>query len=163
MEQSQVTGPAASDRSKTGGTRNRKKLGVLEPFRGPRRSIRYPTHDRVVSGSLCVLIVCVCAGWTAAQCPALVPKGPEPFKQLRYEEDYRYLRDESLRTDHLDRIKYIPLNKDESVYLSLGGEIRQRYEIFRNPEWAGSRLNQRRPRASGRSASCVPHRPSKRE
>ena len=82
-----------------------------------------------------MLIICVCAGWTAAQCPAPVPKGPEPLKQLRYEEDYQYLRDETLRDDYLDRIKYIPLNKGESAYISLGGEIRERYEFFRNPAW----------------------------
>ncbi len=61
---------------------------------------------------------------------------PPPFQQLRYLEDYSYLQDESLRREPLDRLKYIPLRKGKpDWYLSIGGEIRQRYEAFRNDNW----------------------------
>lgn len=60
---------------------------------------------------------------------------PPAFKQLRYEEDYRYLLDQGQRSDPLDFIKYVSLGGEGDRYLSLGGEIRQRYEYFHNPVW----------------------------
>jgi hypothetical protein len=54
---------------------------------------------------------------------------PPSFQPLRYEEDWRYLKDESMRSEWLDRMKYIPLNSG-GWYLSLGGEARIRYEYF---------------------------------
>ena len=58
-----------------------------------------------------------------------------PYKQLRYDEDYQYLQDASRRTDFLDAVKYIPLNRADDWYLTLGGEIRERYEYFQNWNW----------------------------
>ncbi|HEX8266830.1 MAG TPA: alginate export family protein [Pyrinomonadaceae bacterium] len=64
---------------------------------------------------------------------------PLPFQQLRYLEDYSYLRDKSLHTERLDRLKYIPLRKEKpDWYMSVGGEIRQRFETFRNDFWGGA-------------------------
>jgi hypothetical protein len=64
---------------------------------------------------------------------------PPPLQQLRYLEDYGYLRDKTLRRERLDRLKYIPLRKDKpDWYLSIGGEIRQRFEAFRNDFWGGA-------------------------
>jgi hypothetical protein len=60
---------------------------------------------------------------------------PPAYKQLRYDEDYVYLHDQSQRNDAWDLIKYIPLRNGPDRYLSIGGEIRQRYEYFRNPVW----------------------------
>jgi hypothetical protein len=60
---------------------------------------------------------------------------PPPFKQLRYEENYLYLRDSSGRSDYSDSLKYIPLNEKGSTYLTPGGEIRERYEYFENSLW----------------------------
>ena len=57
------------------------------------------------------------------------------YKVLRYEEDYRYLKDPSRRTDFWDSIKYIPLGAREDWYLSLGGELRERYEFFHNDDF----------------------------
>lgn len=55
-----------------------------------------------------------------------------PYKQLRYDEDWSYLKDPARRTDFWDSIKYIPFGGREDRYLSIGGEIRERYEFFRN-------------------------------
>jgi hypothetical protein len=64
---------------------------------------------------------------------------PPPFQQLRYLEDYSYLRDKSLRRERLDRLKYIPLRKGKpGWYLSIGGEIRQRFEAFHNDFWGAA-------------------------
>lgn len=57
---------------------------------------------------------------------------PPPLKNLRYDEDFSRLRDATKRTDWLDRLKFIPLNRSKSWYLTLGGEMRQRYETYRN-------------------------------
>ena len=59
---------------------------------------------------------------------------PPTYKILRYEEDYAYLRDAG-PTGFFDRIKYIPFTDDGEKYLSIGGEIRQRYEYTANPAW----------------------------
>ena len=57
---------------------------------------------------------------------------PEPAK-LRFDDDYRCFRDPDSRHGFPGRIKLIPLDQDEQVFLSLGGEIRQRYEYTRDP------------------------------
>lgn len=58
-----------------------------------------------------------------------------PFKQLRYDESYSYLRDVSGNTNGFDTIKFIPLTSTRASYLTLGGEIRERYEYFHNSQW----------------------------
>ena len=60
---------------------------------------------------------------------------PPAYKQLRYDEDYGYLRDPVAHSDPFDAIKFVPLGAEGDRYLSLGGEIRQRYEYFHNPVW----------------------------
>ena len=57
------------------------------------------------------------------------------FNQSRYKEDYRFLKNPTKRTDFFDPIKYIPLNKSESLYLTLGGETRQHFESINNKNW----------------------------
>src|SRR6266852_6313247 len=68
----------------------------------------------------------------AAQAPAIVSP---PFQPERSDEDYRYLSDPQRRRDPLDSLKFIPLGSGEANYLSIGGEIRERYEFFNNGEW----------------------------
>lgn len=58
---------------------------------------------------------------------------PPPYKLLRAEEDYRYLRDPSQRTDIWDPVKYVPLGLSEDCYFSVGGEVRERFELYHNP------------------------------
>ncbi len=57
------------------------------------------------------------------------------YKQLRFEEDYSYLADISLRNDYLDILKYIQLSKNKNWYLSLGGEARLFFEHYTNEAW----------------------------
>jgi hypothetical protein len=58
-----------------------------------------------------------------------------PYQKLRYEEDYTFLREARQRTDVFDPIKYLPFTPDGRLYLSIGGEIRARYEYTHNPAW----------------------------
>lgn len=64
-----------------------------------------------------------------------------PYKLLRYEEDYTYLKDPGYCPDCWDPIKYIPLTRLYDSYLSLGGEVRERYEVFRNPNAGSGSVN----------------------
>ncbi len=58
------------------------------------------------------------------------------YKMLRAEEDYSYLRDDSVsKADFWDPIKFIPLNNGKSIYISIGGEIRFQYEYFNDEAW----------------------------
>ncbi|CCQ91022.1 conserved exported hypothetical protein [Nitrospina gracilis 3/211] len=73
--------------------------------------------------------------------PALAAKEADrpPYNLSRYKEDYSFLRDASRRTDYLDPLKFIPLDRQGDFYFSLGGETRQHFEYIDNENWgAGS-------------------------
>lgn len=57
---------------------------------------------------------------------------PDPVRPAiafnRWEEDWSVLADPRLRTEPLDDLKYIPLGTDPMSYLSLGLNLRERYE-----------------------------------
>lgn len=57
----------------------------------------------------------------------------EPFKVLRHEEDYSYLKNDTTGLKNLNRIKYLSLNK--KLYVSIGGELRYQYERYENENW----------------------------
>ena len=63
------------------------------------------------------------------------PPNPPPFEKLRYEEDYRYLRNPAASSSWLDPIKHIELSGLSDSHVSLGGEIRWRYDNRQNPAW----------------------------
>lgn len=57
------------------------------------------------------------------------------YKSLRYEEDYAYLKYPPRYNDFWSPLKYIPLGILDGWYLSIGGEMRQRYEFYHNEEY----------------------------
>lgn len=63
---------------------------------------------------------------------ALSSETRQGFKSLRYDEDYNFLSDPALRTDPWDSVKYVPLRDGRAGYLSLGGEMRLRFESYEN-------------------------------
>ncbi|WP_177204867.1 alginate export family protein [Hymenobacter arizonensis] len=65
---------------------------------------------------------------------AAAPPRPRP---LRYDEDYRYLRDSTRRRGALDPVKYLPLRgpAQPAWFLTLGGEARVFYERYQNEQW----------------------------
>src|SRR6266446_3746374 len=83
----------------------------------------------VLSLSLCALP----SPTARAQTPA--HPAPPPYQALRFEEDYRFLRDPAQRTDLWDPLKYLALREAEAWYVSLGGEARLRYEYFNHYLW----------------------------
>lgn len=56
------------------------------------------------------------------------------FEPLRYEEAYGFLRDHPSLLTGIDRVKYLPLGHADT-YLSLGGQLRGRYQYTGNPNW----------------------------
>jgi hypothetical protein len=79
------------------------------------------------------MLITITASATArAQSTGATSQAPA-FKPLRCEEDYRYLQDPAARTDFWDPIKYIPLA--ERAHLSLGGELRERFEYYSAPNF----------------------------
>jgi hypothetical protein len=62
------------------------------------------------------------------------PSSPR-YSDTRYDDDFSYLRDAACHSDFWDPLKYIPLGSQENWYLSIGGEVRERYERFHNPLW----------------------------
>jgi len=67
---------------------------------------------------------------------ALAGNGLRPAYLVdRSAEDWSFLRDASRRSDRWDPIKYIPLRRDGTTYLTLGGEFRPFYEFYRNHNW----------------------------
>ena len=62
---------------------------------------------------------------------------PPPLTPARYNEDYSYLADPNARSGAWwEPLKYIPTeNGERDVYLTLGGEIRVRYESYDNNNW----------------------------
>ncbi len=60
------------------------------------------------------------------------------YNTFRADENYEYLKDEETNpyeADFFDPIKFIPLNKTKSSYLSFGGQLRPRFEHFSNKNW----------------------------
>jgi len=84
-----------------------------------------------ISQALVLLVVIAGANRMIGQeKPASLPRPLYPLP--RYEEDWSLLSDPAKRDDSWDPIKFIPLNEDRNVFLSLGGEMRETYERFHN-------------------------------
>lgn len=65
--------------------------------------------------------------------PAFAAEAP-PFKLVRSDEDYSYLRAAGPRTG-ADAVRFIPLDRDGERYLSLGGEARVRVDANDAPRF----------------------------
>ena len=73
-----------------------------------------------------------------AQAPPPASELQRPALQIgsagRFNEDWSVLRGVDLSTtdDFWDRLKFIPLTTDGSVWLTIGGQVRERGEYFRH-------------------------------
>ena len=65
-----------------------------------------------------------------------IPSTPPAYNMLRFDENYSSLANPANRTDWFDPVKYIPLRtNDPSWYLTLGGELRERFEGNYDPNF----------------------------
>ncbi|MDR7157026.1 hypothetical protein J2W40_003873 [Sphingobium xenophagum] len=67
----------------------------------------------------------------AAQGDGATTKG---YNLSRWAEDWSAYRDPAKRDDILDRLKYLPLDEDGDIYLTLSGEARLRMNLTSNPQ-----------------------------
>jgi hypothetical protein len=103
----------------------------------------YPYFQQIfiVLASFCFLfMVCIVAKGQVSL-PVYEQHGTssqEPtYNILRFNEDWSFLHDRSLRTDRWDSIKYIPLHFNRpKEYISIGGEFRGTYERVLNDNFA---------------------------
>lgn len=89
--------------------------------------------------SLWIGIISIAWGATAQAEPeessvAGASRSPD-FKLIRYEEDYSYLAQVGRPLTGWERLKYVPLDADGSASVSFGGELRERWEYQRNPDF----------------------------
>lgn len=104
------------------------------------------------TGSLALLLAVPASAQTTAS-PSDVPQAPTPYPPAaagdgattngynlsRWAEDWRELRDPAKRDDPLDRLKYLPLDEDGDIYLTLSGEARLRVNHTTNPNLRDAR------------------------
>jgi len=81
-----------------------------------------------------ILLVVMLAGGTVFS-QTKCPTGPPPYELLRQDEDYRYLSNRACGNDDWDRFKHVRLGSDADTFFTLGGEIREWYEGYRNANW----------------------------
>jgi hypothetical protein len=63
------------------------------------------------------------------------------FRGLRFDEDYTFLKNDSVEKNFHNKLKFISLNKNASLHLSIGGEIRQEFDALKmrigaSKDWA---------------------------
>jgi Alginate export len=72
---------------------------------------------------------------SALSAQSACPDSPPPYGLLRQDEDYRYLSNPTCRQDIWDHLKYVPLGSNEDRFITVGGEVREWCEGFRNASW----------------------------
>lgn len=97
--------------------------------------------DRPARMRVLVAVGLAIAMQTAGCGGRVAPGSPEPppLTAPRYEEDYSYLRDPDNRSGAWwEPLKFIPLDRGGNAYLTLGDEVRLRYERFRNNQFGSA-------------------------
>ncbi len=79
------------------------------------------------AGSSAVVIVLACVQ------PAIAQIDLPTIQPLRYNEEYGAVADQVDQLRGIDRLKFVPLDTPGNVYLSLGGEFRERYQYMDRP------------------------------
>ena len=57
------------------------------------------------------------------------------FKSLRYDEDYSFLKTDTVKNDWYKTMKFLPLSSSQKYYISFGGNIRYQYFYAKNENW----------------------------
>jgi hypothetical protein len=105
---------------------------ITRPVRRAGGSTALDNRGFLRCGRRAVLIGCAVLNLAHADDTVPPPASPPAYTQLRYDENYGYLKNPAARKDPIDKFKYIPLDEPGDPYLTLGGELRDRYENFHN-------------------------------
>lgn len=81
----------------------------------------------------CLLLLLLLPGLPAAASSVGEPSARPPLAPVRQAENWRALADPRLRTEPLDRLKHLRLS--DSVFATLGGDLRVMHETFRDEDW----------------------------
>ncbi|MGH9630015.1 MAG: hypothetical protein ACRD7E_16990 [Bryobacteraceae bacterium] len=98
---------------------------------GPLRSFSHLEVRFVVFHMVKILALVFSSACVMAQNSAELPA----YKLLSYEKDWSRLRDLAVQTGWINSFKYIPFGRQEGWHLTLGGELRGRFEYFDHPVW----------------------------
>lgn len=84
---------------------------------------------------------------------ATVLPGRPPYNILREQENFAFLRPDSLRArpvppDLFDPLKYVPLGRRPGYFLTVGLDVRYQYEVIKNDNW-GAGMPPDAPPANG--------------
>src|SRR5262249_7871291 len=98
------------------------------------------------SGRAAIVVTCALLTWwpgpVAAQQTDQVTSEPKrpAFADRRFEEDWSGMKGEDLSSSgHVwDGVKFIPLDEAEHVWLTIAGQIRERYEYYREFQFGDS-------------------------
>ena len=86
----------------------------------------------------CVLLCLLSPENAGAQEQTEGGKEPPPFKMFRAEEDYSYLKpgnDPIYTSSFGEELKYIAINPQGTLYATVGGQYRVRWEHFTHKSW----------------------------
>ncbi|MFI5339317.1 MAG: alginate export family protein [Candidatus Methylomirabilales bacterium] len=97
------------------------------------RLLRLLNRGGTAVGGILLLVLPVVPIVVSAQSPCPAP--PPPFQSLRYEENYQFLGNPACHIDFWDPVKFLPLNEVGDSYVTMGGEVRERYEYYKNNLW----------------------------
>jgi Alginate export len=91
-------------------------------------------ENRIITTLLWLSIVLGVSGEMSLRAQSPCPDPPD-YQVLRQDEDYSYLRDDACKRYRWDSLKYVRLGPRSDSYLTIGGEAREWYEVFRNYLW----------------------------
>ncbi|WP_299110509.1 alginate export family protein [uncultured Bradyrhizobium sp.] len=82
------------------------------------------------------------------------------YNASRWAEDWRVMRDPKKRKDILDRLKYIPIDDQGKIYITLSGEVRYRINDYSEPNLvkSGYRLEEQTRLVGGADVHIGPVR-----
>src|SRR3954447_21021135 len=95
---------------------------------------RWPVNPAACRALLCfqVALLALASAPAAKQAGAQEVERPV-LKPHRFDEDWRPLCDPARQTMLFDPLKCIPLDSDGFAKLTIGGELRERFEAVHNP------------------------------
>jgi hypothetical protein len=105
---------------------------------------RQPSSLRwLVILGLCLFLTAALKAQTPDPTPLDAPQPGvrPPLTPFPRYEDWSFLHDPSLRVDPYDRLKFIPLNDSETIYLTLGLENRTEFQYLEKNNWGAGPQN----------------------